>query len=303
MSALSKISLLLGAVSFFSATTVNAQHGPYLNPWVESIAASATNKYSAWYHHTKPDGYGKWLHGTKPTDSPTGGYAQSSGEGSYYGSSEGAMSSGGARGPCQPAKPTGSNYGPGHESGSGPLYTGSTTSAGGWGGGSGGESWVSPGGSSSGYATWTTTTTTTTALATPSTYPWNGASTLTTSTSASACLGYGCSTTVTYASGYPTSSSTISSTTSANSYFTSSSTISGTTSAHSYSTSSTVSGTTSTTSYSTSSSTVSSTTSATSPTGTCAYWLDEITHQGVAPYASSANYAVYRNVKDYGAAG
>lgn len=32
------------------------------------------------------------------------------------------------------------------------------------------------------------------------------------------------------------------------------------------------------------------------------YWLADITHQAVAPYAGS-NYTVFRNVKDYGAAG
>jgi glucan 1,3-beta-glucosidase len=32
------------------------------------------------------------------------------------------------------------------------------------------------------------------------------------------------------------------------------------------------------------------------------YWLADITHQGLAPYAASG-YSVFRNVKDYGAAG
>ena len=32
------------------------------------------------------------------------------------------------------------------------------------------------------------------------------------------------------------------------------------------------------------------------------YWLQNITHQGTAPYAGS-NYTVFRNVKDYGAVG
>lgn len=32
------------------------------------------------------------------------------------------------------------------------------------------------------------------------------------------------------------------------------------------------------------------------------YWLQNITHQGTAPYAAS-NYPVFRNVKDYGAVG
>lgn len=32
------------------------------------------------------------------------------------------------------------------------------------------------------------------------------------------------------------------------------------------------------------------------------YWLADITHQGYAPYAASG-YTVFRNVKDYGAAG
>lgn len=32
------------------------------------------------------------------------------------------------------------------------------------------------------------------------------------------------------------------------------------------------------------------------------YWLGDISHQGVAPYAASG-YTVFRNVKDYGALG
>lgn len=32
------------------------------------------------------------------------------------------------------------------------------------------------------------------------------------------------------------------------------------------------------------------------------YWLGDISHQGVAPYAS-AGYSVFRNVKDFGAVG
>lgn len=33
-----------------------------------------------------------------------------------------------------------------------------------------------------------------------------------------------------------------------------------------------------------------------------AYWLEDISHQGLAPYAGSG-YSVFRNVKDYGAKG
>lgn len=32
------------------------------------------------------------------------------------------------------------------------------------------------------------------------------------------------------------------------------------------------------------------------------YWLEDIAHQGLAPYAGS-DYVVFRNVKDYGAKG
>lgn len=32
------------------------------------------------------------------------------------------------------------------------------------------------------------------------------------------------------------------------------------------------------------------------------YWLEDISHQGLAPYAGSG-YTVFRNVKDYGAKG
>lgn len=35
----------------------------------------------------------------------------------------------------------------------------------------------------------------------------------------------------------------------------------------------------------------------------CSYWLDEIAHQGVAAFNANASYAVYRNVKNYGAVG
>lgn len=39
-------------------------------------------------------------------------------------------------------------------------------------------------------------------------------------------------------------------------------------------------------------------------TTTCAtYWLDGMTHQGLAPFQSDSTYKVYRNVKDYGAKG
>lgn len=34
-----------------------------------------------------------------------------------------------------------------------------------------------------------------------------------------------------------------------------------------------------------------------------AFWMEDITHQGVAPYHSDPDYQVFRNVRDYGAAG
>lgn len=36
---------------------------------------------------------------------------------------------------------------------------------------------------------------------------------------------------------------------------------------------------------------------------TSAYWYEAIRHQGVAPFDGNSSYAVYRNVKDYGAKG
>lgn len=33
------------------------------------------------------------------------------------------------------------------------------------------------------------------------------------------------------------------------------------------------------------------------------YWLQSITHQGTSPYNTASSYAVFRNVKDYGAKG
>lgn len=38
-------------------------------------------------------------------------------------------------------------------------------------------------------------------------------------------------------------------------------------------------------------------------TSTCAYWMDEITHQGVAAFNPNSSYVVYRNVMTYGAVG
>lgn len=38
-------------------------------------------------------------------------------------------------------------------------------------------------------------------------------------------------------------------------------------------------------------------------TNTCSYWLEEIKHQGVAPFQNDTTYQVFRNVKDYGAKG
>lgn len=35
----------------------------------------------------------------------------------------------------------------------------------------------------------------------------------------------------------------------------------------------------------------------------CSYWLEDIKHQGVAAFNPTANYTVFRNVKDYGAFG
>ena len=34
-----------------------------------------------------------------------------------------------------------------------------------------------------------------------------------------------------------------------------------------------------------------------------AYWMDDINHQGVAPFNPAKNYHVFRNVKTYGAKG
>lgn len=38
-------------------------------------------------------------------------------------------------------------------------------------------------------------------------------------------------------------------------------------------------------------------------TSSCTYWLDQITHQGVAAFNSNSSYVVYRNVQNYGAKG
>ena len=35
----------------------------------------------------------------------------------------------------------------------------------------------------------------------------------------------------------------------------------------------------------------------------CSYWLEEIPHHGVSAFNPDPNYTVFRNVKDYGAAG
>jgi glucan 1,3-beta-glucosidase len=37
--------------------------------------------------------------------------------------------------------------------------------------------------------------------------------------------------------------------------------------------------------------------------GSCSFWLEQIQHQGKAPYQSDATYQVFRNVKDFGATG
>lgn len=37
--------------------------------------------------------------------------------------------------------------------------------------------------------------------------------------------------------------------------------------------------------------------------GAAAFWMEDIPHQGVAPYHSDPNYQVFRNVRDYGAWG
>ena len=40
------------------------------------------------------------------------------------------------------------------------------------------------------------------------------------------------------------------------------------------------------------------------PTSTCAYWLEDIKHQGLSPFhPDPASYQVFRNVKDFGAKG
>lgn len=40
------------------------------------------------------------------------------------------------------------------------------------------------------------------------------------------------------------------------------------------------------------------------PTSTCAYWLEDIKHQGLSPFhPDPASYQVFRNVKDFGAIG
>jgi glucan 1,3-beta-glucosidase len=37
--------------------------------------------------------------------------------------------------------------------------------------------------------------------------------------------------------------------------------------------------------------------------GAAAFWMEDISHQGVAPYHSDSDYQVFRNVKDFGAKG
>jgi glucan 1,3-beta-glucosidase len=39
------------------------------------------------------------------------------------------------------------------------------------------------------------------------------------------------------------------------------------------------------------------------PQNACAFWMEEIQHQGLAPYQSDPSYKVFRNVKDFGAKG
>lgn len=56
--------------------------------------------------------------------------------------------------------------------------------------------------------------------------------------------------------------------------------------------------------YSNSTSTTSSSiTSSSTPVSTCAYWLEDVKPQGIAPFNSNSTYQVFRNVKDYGAKG
>jgi glucan 1,3-beta-glucosidase len=53
-----------------------------------------------------------------------------------------------------------------------------------------------------------------------------------------------------------------------------------------------------------SSKTTSTTSSAAASTSTCAYWLDNVKHRGIAAFnANPTTYQVYRNVKDFGAKG
>jgi len=35
----------------------------------------------------------------------------------------------------------------------------------------------------------------------------------------------------------------------------------------------------------------------------CSFWLEDLVHQGIAPFQNDSSYQVFRNVKDYGAIG
>ena len=47
----------------------------------------------------------------------------------------------------------------------------------------------------------------------------------------------------------------------------------------------------------------SSTSAAPAATNTCAYWMEDIKHQGIAAFNPTPGYQVFRNVKDFGAKG
>ncbi|CZR68353.1 related to beta-1,3 exoglucanase precursor [Phialocephala subalpina] len=124
------------------------------------------------------------------------------------------------------------------------------------------------------------------------------------------------STTSSSSSSVSTTSSKSSSSSSSSSSKSSSSSVSSTSSTSSTSSSSKTSSTSSSTTSSTSSksstsstsnktSSSSSTSSATpSPTACSGYWMEGITHQGIAPFnAAPGTYQVFRNVKDFGAKG
>lgn len=49
--------------------------------------------------------------------------------------------------------------------------------------------------------------------------------------------------------------------------------------------------------------TATSTSAAAGSTNTCAYWMEDIKHQGIAAFNPTPGYQVFRNVKDFGAKG